>query len=764
MSDRPPFPLLREPAWTIVRNRVEALGVRDRRMRHASELLLRPLRLLESLAADTPGTLSDDALAAERLRHLLYLASPWSALVGEAEKLMKGADDEEPEPTPAGILDLALLVIVGLAAARVAPNRRLGHVFLQTVHGLALSAAPAEMLGRLGSHAHEGAVLAEVVNLMVLPDAARLTESRLFLPRFALDPAERGRWSCLQRFFSGALTRALDETWNDWLLRAPADAIEMVDPTDAAPGGEVTLRGKFPSLASGEWPRDLSVLFYSAARPPLAAAVRAFDTRRVVVVVPGGARAGWVGLPDPRALEAHNRARGKLRRGVISLSPKHDPAKAACLVQPVPVDTWLADLPLPPLSPRTAHNRYQGAAPAPPAAKEGREYGVVFHRPVVLSPQYETVSDEELEQALAGLSDAGWRVRALELPWVPDGLAVLSTRVTSADDPRVPRLLECAARTAVLTPGLEDALHVLLVPGARALSVQVPAEAAAGVAVATAPGLPRVLQKTFPRCERESPREATTRLRLLARRTDTGACLLESVREETQRAAGPGAPYDTGLEAVAFAERNLEMHRFPVSAFRKAGPAPLDLLFPISPEVIAVEIQSKGRTMQRIERVLAPPELSKVKVRNATVTWEYRHASGAPPRISIEAGRAGLFTPFLPVDASCEEVRLPLHRLAPGTCLRLVAGDGWNAVLHGLDARPPAGPAVTARRVTPGQWWADVPPSWPVLWTFGKSTSRERIFRTGEAAKGFLQLSARDPRTGARRTDQRSIGGDPCET
>ena len=34
-------------------------------------------------------------------------------------------------------------------------------------------------------------------------DAGRLTDSRLFLPRFALDPLTRGRWLCLHKLLGG---------------------------------------------------------------------------------------------------------------------------------------------------------------------------------------------------------------------------------------------------------------------------------------------------------------------------------------------------------------------------------------------------------------------------------------------------------------------------------------------------------------------------------------------------------------------------------
>src|SRR5260370_19774137 len=90
------------------------------------DVLLRPLQLLELMAAETAGALGDDPIGAERLRMLLYLSAPFNSLVDEARVLSDAAEraaGDRAEDYEPGILDHGALTMVALAAMRVAPGK-----------------------------------------------------------------------------------------------------------------------------------------------------------------------------------------------------------------------------------------------------------------------------------------------------------------------------------------------------------------------------------------------------------------------------------------------------------------------------------------------------------------------------------------------------------------------------------------------------------------------------------------------------------------
>src|SRR5437660_5091523 len=151
--------IFRPSSWSELRTRLDSAVARDPSLANARDILCRPAQLLELCAHDAPRALGDDALAAERLRMVLHLAWPFAGIVEEAKTLLGTVGKETSVAYHPGVIDHGALLVVAVAALRVAPPG-IGDVFLRTVHGLALSAASAEVLGRLDPAVPDGDALA----------------------------------------------------------------------------------------------------------------------------------------------------------------------------------------------------------------------------------------------------------------------------------------------------------------------------------------------------------------------------------------------------------------------------------------------------------------------------------------------------------------------------------------------------------------------------------------------------------------------------
>jgi hypothetical protein len=319
-----PFSVLRPSAWASLTRALDGTLARDAALSAARDVLLRPLELLELMAADAPAALGDDALKAERLRMILHLASPFASLVREARELDSGEAEAAAKgfagPSAAGayepgLVDHGALVLVALAAVRVAPPG-LGPLFLRTVHGLALSAAPAEALARLEPAQPSERALAVVLNTLYLLDAVGSALKNPFLRPFAGDPAERGRWASLSRLLEHPVFHDVIQSAASW-DGAFAAGLELVSPGDAWPGDTVTFDGDLGHLSAGAKLRaGTTVVFASAEGAPLPA--RSVRWRRgggapaLQVEVPERAQPGWVGFSDDERLAAANLFRWRL--------------------------------------------------------------------------------------------------------------------------------------------------------------------------------------------------------------------------------------------------------------------------------------------------------------------------------------------------------------------------------------------------------------------------------------------------------------------
>ena len=325
--------IVRAPAWQALVRRLDAAVTRDPRLAEARDVVLRPVELLQVMAADAYGALGDDVLRADRLRAMLFVAWPYVAVAVEARKLLaaKGPPASpdttmiaalaapaatstlawpEPQAYEPGVIDHAGLLVLALAAARVADPPFAG-VFVASIEGLALAASAAEVLGRLDPRQPDAAALEVVLHTLYLIEAARSITRNEVLRPFAFDPVERGRWRCLQELMTGPLILSAVRLGPGW-DGATSDEIVAVVPKIAGVGDKITVR-----VRGGNPLPDATVVFASASGPLRPAAAKlgktTTDATTIEVVVPAGAVPGWIGFSRSDRIISSNKARIGLR-------------------------------------------------------------------------------------------------------------------------------------------------------------------------------------------------------------------------------------------------------------------------------------------------------------------------------------------------------------------------------------------------------------------------------------------------------------------
>ena len=428
---------------------------------------------------------------------------------------------------------------------------------------------------------------------------------------------------------------------------------------------------------------------------------------------------------------------------------------------------------------------------------------VVLLPTLVASGDDEEASEDQVVSAMradAALTAAAGRVgiviQRYRLPTVDDDLAVLYGPLRDAHDGRLENVLAALQRTAVCTPGAEDALWLAVVPGNEAWQRSEPGAAARLVAVATIAGVEAVLLNLAQTSQSEmKPAQEVLRLAGLVDRH--GGIAWQSVRQEL-RSLPPVAVVTPVAGTSAVARSVVTTAAAPTAGIRRAaGPqfiavvldaqgvvvhqqtvSPstsdhLALLIPLPPAAAAVEIRHRltavendsfpDVTVARVVRPTSSLQLS-ATLKGDLLQWQVSQADGLPEWLTLEAALAepaqlGQTTVALPApeplwtilerwNACCHVQRQPLwsrYSLRGVTRLRVVADDGWHSVTASLSGPVPgAVQAMRIRRMSDGRLWADGPgtPSWSVP---GAGIIRQRLLSVEQPGKIELRM-----RSGAR--------------
>jgi hypothetical protein len=199
MSERPP--ILDHVRWQALSARLDDLAAARADLAAACAAIRMPIDTLDRLWRDALPALAGDVLAVERLAALIAAAVPAAALVKTAHRAAEVARrtelSEEHQP---GLLRIGELAVLAIAAARVAPSG-LVPMYAATIHGLALQAAPAEILAHLEPYGSPRDTLGDLVTRLVPPRIANRSADRWVLERFIYNRFELGRWHCLALAF-----------------------------------------------------------------------------------------------------------------------------------------------------------------------------------------------------------------------------------------------------------------------------------------------------------------------------------------------------------------------------------------------------------------------------------------------------------------------------------------------------------------------------------------------------------------------------------
>jgi hypothetical protein len=798
--------LLARPTWDHLDARLRDAVARTPSNAPLVEVIRAPVRTLDLLWRDAVPALGGDPLAAERLCVTLQAASDAAALVPVATAAL--AQNKLPiGDHRTGLVRLRALAVLIAAAYRTQPPVQ-AFYSMNVIGGLALQCGPAELLARLEPYGAAAASYDNLIRLSVPPIVAAGVASRVYLRGHARDPIELARWRCifevLEQFESQqdpdpppvpAAPRAVASeaaaTLPVWTI-AHADGIDEIR---VAEDGSVEILGAFPWLISESSPPSsphidetrYAVVGVTAAQIPVVGFVLEATPEQIRARF--SSEIAWVGFVERPRVPLANASRRLIHRVLDAINQipctAREPALDPEALLPLYPETW----PIIEVPPRTATNELPASASNAPdedGARPRPDRITVVAVPVAAVEGPPPSSPEELAKLVLAVGHRlGVGIDIVTLPWIEDAAAVVSSAPRGKDDPRVAGLLEALARAAARTPGREAALWIAIVPGDAEVAVASTADAAAGVGVATAAGLACCIARmlappappthpaaapahltagrlTIPACsavEQPSPADRTSppasRLRMIGRLAGTELELLEPPREET-RAAGPGAPENTGVVAIALDRRGTELTRTPIGGHRASGPSTFAALIPVSPEVEIVELRRGHLVLARADRTLDEPTPAQLTLDEqegrVTATWTVPSAA-RPIALSVEISSANGerdeedWVPLAELHTCAAEAELPMWRLERARRVRLVACDGWNAVAGDPVFLPEGtrfGPC-TIRRVNERTLWAELPreidadAAWS---TPVKHTERDRRLDLAVAGGGEVRLAA----------------------
>lgn len=343
--------------------RLEALVEANPELGDAAHALLYPVVALRNMATLAPAALGDDWVAIEALRLLASVSSPFelSMQTGSNQSVFAGTSFVPPyKPC---LLDPGGLVVLALAAYRIASGVSDPDVYALPVHALANACGPAEALCRLT--ALDDATLVSILSALGVHGDERLLWTGPL--RSLVHPQEAARRQSLKEILAAARASVLTDEGElavpavQWDASPRGAHLTGVEPARALPGELLTLRGDF---ALERVPRVLFAFTDGATLAPRAVVAPLEDppdlqlgptVGELLVRVPDEARLGWIGLLDDALAKRAGDDRAALREFWAAFQ---HPA----LTDGVPVD-HITSLSEPPVPPRTAANVFRGGRP-----------------------------------------------------------------------------------------------------------------------------------------------------------------------------------------------------------------------------------------------------------------------------------------------------------------------------------------------------------------------------------------------------------------
>jgi len=277
----------------------------------ARQILLHPLKLLEAVGQEMAAALANQPAALDRLRLLLQLSAATALETKRAfESTAEVAAAHGGRPCEGSVIRMGGLVVAGLAAGRVGRRMSdaLAEQMVDVIHGVALSASPAESLARSLQNGLLPDQVTAALDGLASGNAA-LTRLSAMAPMF-LDACERARWECLRHLFD-VVKRQVHLEWEGSASGTVKEVLRA-------------RKGQQPSLVvhfveSPQATAQLKALDKKDATCVLASADGCLavwpshvDKAKGVVTVPlpTAARAGWVGVAtrDERRAASATRA------------------------------------------------------------------------------------------------------------------------------------------------------------------------------------------------------------------------------------------------------------------------------------------------------------------------------------------------------------------------------------------------------------------------------------------------------------------------
>jgi hypothetical protein len=351
MSERPP--ILDHVRWDALSGRLDELAAARPDLAAACAAIRAPIDTIDRLWRDALPALGGDVLAVERLAALIAAAIPAAALVktahqaAEVARRTKLAEDHQP-----GLMRIGELAVLAVAAARVAPSG-LVSMYAATIHGLALQAAPAEVLAHLEPYGPPRDTLGDLVARLVPPRIASRSADRLVLERFIYNRFELGRWHCLDLAFNAlgfdSKTPGGEPGKHDLAAWSPATA-DRITRVAVTGTGEVVISGAFAWTPTDPPPIALGATAQLDAEgvPTVAVAtgsVTAFDKAQITATFAQPVE--WVGYALPAGIERARALRDRIRKRLSEIAAQpcvandHLPA----LIADVPPPTAMTEAP-----------------------------------------------------------------------------------------------------------------------------------------------------------------------------------------------------------------------------------------------------------------------------------------------------------------------------------------------------------------------------------------------------------------------------------